>query len=178
MGVGFATNGKGWTYVVANYYPPGNYANQYSSNVLPPGNYFLEEPKREDSKKKESTIEEHKTENLQIQTTALKLQSEASSSKIRDEILDKIKEYGLKKAQSFCDFICGYLSARYSKYSWIAILADGNPNATYYSGNIDHDFNYVIEDSNGRKTIVNIFQLEKTTKIENVVKDIEKLEVS
>jgi len=53
MGVAKATNGSGWTYVVANYSPPGNYQGQFSANVLPPGNYNIPDP----SKPKKTGIE-------------------------------------------------------------------------------------------------------------------------
>lgn len=37
LGVGNAKSKSGKLYVVANYYPPGNYSGQFSKNVLPPG---------------------------------------------------------------------------------------------------------------------------------------------
>ena len=36
LGVGKATSRSGRIYVVANYYPPGNYQGQFAQNVLPP----------------------------------------------------------------------------------------------------------------------------------------------
>ena len=54
LGVGKVTGSNGWTYVVANYHPPGNYANKFRENVLPPGNDFNEKPnKKEEPVKKE-----------------------------------------------------------------------------------------------------------------------------
>ena len=36
IGIGFSKDEKGGTYIVANFYPAGNVANQYSFNVFPP----------------------------------------------------------------------------------------------------------------------------------------------
>ena len=36
IGIGFSKDEKGGTYIVSNFYPPGNVANQYSFNVFPP----------------------------------------------------------------------------------------------------------------------------------------------
>jgi Cysteine-rich secretory protein family len=36
LGVGKAKSRSGRIYVVANYYPPGNYQGQFAQNVLPP----------------------------------------------------------------------------------------------------------------------------------------------
>lgn len=41
MGIGRATSSSGWTYVVANYYPPGNMKGAFTANVRPPGNYNI-----------------------------------------------------------------------------------------------------------------------------------------
>ena len=74
MGVGKARSQGGWTYVVANYSPPGNYQGQFTANVLPPGNYFPEEapkptpPKKEHAKpapqKEETKPAKEETESL------------------------------------------------------------------------------------------------------------------
>ncbi|XP_049887843.1 uncharacterized protein LOC126382127 isoform X2 [Pectinophora gossypiella] len=37
LGIGCAKSKSGKLYVVANYYPPGNFSGQFSKNVLPPG---------------------------------------------------------------------------------------------------------------------------------------------
>ncbi|KAJ2943965.1 hypothetical protein O0L34_g8287 [Tuta absoluta] len=37
LGIGSAKSKSGKLYVVANYYPPGNYSGQFTKNVLPPG---------------------------------------------------------------------------------------------------------------------------------------------
>jgi len=36
IGVGVAADGKGAVFAVANYFPPGNYRNQFRDNVKPP----------------------------------------------------------------------------------------------------------------------------------------------
>ena len=35
MGIGVAKSASGWTYVVANYSPPGNYQGKFPANVKP-----------------------------------------------------------------------------------------------------------------------------------------------
>jgi uncharacterized protein YkwD len=47
IGIGFAKDAKGGTYIVANFYPAGNVTDQYSFNVFPP---------KGDRKKKDSVI--------------------------------------------------------------------------------------------------------------------------
>ncbi|XP_021201562.3 uncharacterized protein LOC110384560 isoform X2 [Helicoverpa armigera] len=45
LGVGSAKSKSGKLYVVANYYPPGNYSGQFAKNVYPPGaNQFRKNP--------------------------------------------------------------------------------------------------------------------------------------
>ena len=99
MGVGKATNGSGWTYVVANYAPAGNMQGAFTANVLPPGNYNIPDP----SKPKKTGLE--------------------------GEVLDIVNKMGKEKTSSIAESVIEHLKVKKPESLWIVGVVSGSKSA-------------------------------------------------
>ncbi len=123
MGVARASNSSGWTYVVTNYSPPGNYVGQYDENVLPPGDYGVPEPTK--------SVASKPTFGASILSAGMKKISTSSKSYTpEDDIEADIREieltYGHEDLNSLCKRLYSKLSSSHSQFTWLVTVAQGS----------------------------------------------------
>lgn len=93
LGVGSAKSKSGKLYVVANYYPPGNYSGQFSKNVLPPGaNQF-----------KDSVS--YRSSNNNLSSPSSSLRSSKNFGEIASDLVNKFKSSSISNEQFEDDFL-------------------------------------------------------------------------
>lgn len=161
LGVAKATGSSGWTYVVANYYPPGNFANKFKENVLPPGNYFTEAPKKEVQQPSEK-------ETQVVQKSESSVSKGPSSKEISDEIKKQIAEFtvmtkgrdgegeeGDLPDDELTRHIVDRMAERFNQYEWVCFL----DNASDTADEVVNSFSYLIDGNEDSKALVSVVQL-------------------
>lgn len=107
IGFGIAVGQKGHVYVVARYYPAGNYGNQYRQNVLPLTNDITTNVR---TPKAQTTIYIHRTNNNnKMKTRATTYNNDKTTVLPRRKNTKYISKQKLKnKSNNCCDRMLNY----------------------------------------------------------------------
>ena len=119
MGVGRATNSRGWTYVVANYYPPGNMQGAFTANVLRPGNYNIPTAASQPTNTSTTTA-------AASTSTAIKTGLEGELCDIVSKAKDIVQTESQWTAKSISDSVFQYLETKKPESLWMVGVVRGS----------------------------------------------------